>query len=486
MRTRLGVLAVLLVSTFARADGIVLEAYTNERPADATRLLSPIIEELTHLSKATAGDQLAREYDSGVSKSAVTAEGLPTDFADQVDRGFRSWVAGKFDESIKQLSPLIDTAHANSGAFAKEPALREPLKKALIALALSQQRMGDPGAMKQTFTELLRSYPDVQLSKATYGPDAFQAFDQVRHDQSLSGEGKLTVKVAQDGGVVFVDEAFRAMGTTTMALAPGEYRVLVMLNKQPSRTHRVTVRANGESIVTIDAELDQAIHTRDWTGFLFTSDAARDAHETQFAADFANSIKAPSVSLISIEQVKGHAAIVGSLVSLETGREIRRASVALDPDPSTDRLKSLARFLAGEEPAAGLDVLVGGKDAKGGGGAVAGPSGPRDRGEPAPGGTGRWGGFKYITLGVAAVGLGAGIYLAIQNGGCKETPQPGRPCNDVYADSPFQYVGLAVGGVFTIATVYLFATISHEQDPARSAYIVPTRDGAIAGYSFSW
>ena len=71
-----------------------------------------------------------------------------TDFADQVDRGFRSWVGGKFDEAIKTLGPLTDTARANSGVFAKNQGLREPLRKALIALALSEQRIGDPAAMK--------------------------------------------------------------------------------------------------------------------------------------------------------------------------------------------------------------------------------------------------------------------------------------------------------------------------------------------------
>ena len=120
-----------------------------------------------------------------------------------------------------------------------------------------------------------------------------------------AGEGKLTIKVAQDGGAVFVNEAYRGQGTTQLSLAPGDYRVLVMLNQQPSRTHYVSVRANSEATVTIDAELDQAIHTRGWTGFLFTNDAARDAHEAQFAATFANSIKAPSVAVISIEQVQG-------------------------------------------------------------------------------------------------------------------------------------------------------------------------------------
>jgi hypothetical protein len=468
-RAALVSLAICLICSLAGADGIVLEAYTNERPADATRLLLPIVEELTHLNKTIAGEQLRLTYETGVSKPAQTPEGLPTDFADQVDRGFRAWVGGKFDEAIKTLGPLL-------------------------ALALSEQRVGDPGAMKSAFAELLHSFPDAAVSRGTYGSEAFTAFDQVKREVAAAGEGKLNIKVAQDGGAVFVDEAYRGQGSTQLSLAPGDYRVLVMLNKQPSRTHYVTVRANSEATVTIDAELDQAIHTRGWTGFLFTSDAARDAHETAFAAAFANSIKAPSVAVISIEQVKGHAAIVGSLVSLETGREIRRASVALDPDPSTDRLKALARFLAGENPAAGIDVLVGEGAPKGAvadhsSDHVSAPSGTGDvrhddTGEPSNGG-GRWGGWKYITA-VGAVGaLATGVYLAVEDGKCEGTATPLHPCNNVYAYSPYDWVTLGAGAVLTAATVYLFATMSHEQN-GNTAFIAPTQGGAIAGYSFHW
>jgi len=317
-----------------------------------------------------------------------------------------------------------------------------------------------------------------------YGSEAFTAFDQVKREVLAAGEGKLSIKVAQDGGAVFVDEAYRGQGTTTLSLAPGDYRVLVMFNKQPSRTHYVSVRANTETAVTVDAELDQAIHTRGWTGFLFPNDAARDQHEAQFAASFANAIKAPSVAVISIEQVKGHAAIVGALVSLESGREIRRASVALDPDPSTDRLKALARFLAGEQPGAGIDVLVGdgAKETTHGE-----PSGGDDRhedtGEPVgPGG--RWGGWKYIAAGGAVGAIGAGIYLAVEDGKCQSEPMPGHPCNNVYSYSPFQYVALAGGAVLAAATVYLFATMAHED--GHTAYVAPTQGGAVAGFAFRW
>lgn len=173
------VLVLVLGSSVARGGGIVLESYTRERPADAARLLEPVLEELSQREYA-AGDTVARSYEAHASRAAVTPGGLPSDFAAQVDRGFKAWIGGRFDEAIKLLVPLVEAAQANPGAFAQQPALRDPMLKALIALALAQQRIGDLSAMKATMSEILRSFPDAQVPCATYGPDAHEAFEQVR------------------------------------------------------------------------------------------------------------------------------------------------------------------------------------------------------------------------------------------------------------------------------------------------------------------
>ena len=41
------------------------------------------------------------------------------------------------------------------------------------------------------------------------------------------------------------------------------------------------------------------------------------------------------------------------------------------------------------------------------------------------------------------------------------------------------------GAVFAGISVYLFATQSHEH-PKRTAYVVPTGDGAVAGIAGTW
>ena len=459
--------ALMVMTAGARGGGIVLESYTGDRAADAPRLLAPILEELSRRDYA-AGDTVARAYETQASKPAITKGGLPADFSAQVDRGFKAWVSGKFDESIKILVPLVETAHANTGAFAKDQALRDPLLKGLIALALAYQRIGDLSAMKATFGEIVRSFPDAQVSRATYGPDAQTAFEQTRRDVQAAGRGKLTVNV-DDTAVVFLNEAYRAAGSTTVELSPGEYRVVVMKGKQPSRNHRVSVRANAEATVEIDAKLDLALRTDGFTGLSFASQADRDANEAAFAQRFAKVVGATAVAVVGIDEVRGRSAVVGSLVSLQTGREIRRASIPVEPDPSRDKLRSLARFLAGDDPEPGLDVQFSSNVA------AEKPDGPRDDG-PQPSG-GRWGGWRYMTAAVGGGALVTGAVLLVMDGRCAKEPPTGQPCRDFHDFKLGGLLTVAGGAAVTGLSIYLFAT--HQTAPV----IAPTPGGATVGFA---
>jgi hypothetical protein len=473
------VFALLMTTSVARGGGVVLESYTGERPADAARLLAPVLEELSRRDYA-AGDTIARAYEAQASRTAMMPGGLPSDFAAQVDRGFKAWVGGRFEESIKILVPLVETGQANSGAFAKDPALREPLLKALIGLALAYQRIGDLSSMRSTFGEILRSFPDAQIARATYGPDAQQAFDQFRRDTQAAGRGKLTVKLADETGVVFINEAYRAVGSTTVELAPGEYRVLVMMNKQPSRNHRVNVRANADTSVEIDAKLDQSIRTAGYTGLSFANQGDRDTQEAQYAQKFAKVVGASAVAVVGIDDVRGRSAVVGSLVSLQTGREIRRASIPVEPDPSRDKLRALARFLAGDDPAPGLEVqFSGGAGDPPPRGTSSSSSDDGDDDKPSTGG-GRWGGWRFITAGVAVAGIATGVVLVSLDGKCPETPPVGQQCNNFYDTATPGYAALAGGAVFAGLSIYLFAT--HNSAPV----VAPTQGGATVGFATRW
>ena len=96
----------------------------------------------------------------------------------------------------------------------------------------------------------------------------------------------------------------------------------------------------------------------------------------------------------------------------------------------------------------------------------------------------RWGVYKWLAGGAGVAALGTGAYLAHLDGSCKQTPMPGRPCNDVYSIAPIDYIMLGGGAVLAGIAVYMFAT--DRVPAARTAYVVPTAGGALAGFSTSW
>src|ERR1700690_599798 len=101
-------IALVVVAATARAasagaGGIVLESYTGERPDDATRLLSPLLDELAKRGVVGGYDVVGRKYEAEVSRPTSSLEGLPPDFADRVERGHKAGIEGKFEGGGAQL-----------------------------------------------------------------------------------------------------------------------------------------------------------------------------------------------------------------------------------------------------------------------------------------------------------------------------------------------------------------------------------------------
>lgn len=453
---------------------IVLESYTGGKTEDASRRIAPLLEALANSGFVGGYEALGRTLEARVSRPAVQ-RGLPADFAAQIETGHRAFFGGKFEDAIKILAPLIDMVFANSGAFAKDQDAREGLQKALVALALSQHRMGDPPATRQTFSELLRCFPTFQLPRATYGAEAADVFEKVRREVTGAGRGKLVVRSNVDGAVIFINEKFEAAGTVHKDnLLAGEYRVFAQLGKQLSRAHRVTVRANETATLVIDAGFDIAVQTSPtWTGLAFQTSADRERSEVSYAAQFGNALDADAIAVVGIDQVRGRDAIVGVLVNRISGTEIRRGSVALDPAPPDERLKALAEFLAGANlKPEGVDVIFASEQPRPTGTKIVGPvETPRD---------GRWGGWKFIAGGLGLAAVGTGIGLLALDGGCKETVPVGTQCPNVWSVATPGYLALGGGVVLVAVSVYLFVK---KDGPTRTAYVAPTGDGVVVGFA---
>lgn len=493
---RFASLAAILVATTAtaHADGIVLESYVGPRPAEA-KYLPPILDELSKHSFVVGYDAVGRKYEARVSRPPGSKAGLPKTFKADVARGQKEWARGRFDEALKILTPAIDAAFANPAAFIAEPALRDTLQSALIALALSRKGQGDPDGMRQAFAELARSFPTTNLG-ADYGPDANRAFEAVKRDLlAPRAAGQLNVRLSDQSQSIYINERSEGVASARKSSTPpGEYRVIARSpDQRMSRAHRVTVSPGGQASVTIDAPFDAALHfAPDWTGLQFPTAADRTRLEGSYAMQIANAVDASAVVVLGIETAQGRTSIVGSLVNLVNGRDLRRASIALDSTPQDDRLRALAKFLAGEDATSEINVLVNGVvgDLRADAPLAAAPSADRDAAPSSvPSSKPIWRGWKWVASGSAAATLITGGVLLAYDGKCSEMGSTGT-CSTQYNTAGASYAFLGVGAALAGISIYLWVTeppdpatvpLSPARVPAKAAFVAPAPGGAIAG-----
>jgi hypothetical protein len=470
MRSHLAAIATLLALSLApplaRAGSppIVLESYVSERPADAAKILGPFLNELAAKKFVFGADRVGRPFEASTSKPA--GAGLRRDFAEAVALGYELWTNGRFDDASDKLGELVEEARQNPGAFAKEQALSQHLQRALIALSLSQLKLGDRPTARKTMEEALRGNPTLRITRGMYGQDAADLFNEITREAADS-MGRLIVTVDEGSGI-FVNERLAGMNSIQEDLPPGEYRIVALFGKEPSRVYKVALKRRDIHELAIERSLDRAVYTGpDWAGFQYAAVGDRE-REAAHGARFATAIDAEQVVVVGIEIVRGRRSISAALINKESGREIRRAIVPAGAP--AEQLRNLARFLAGEP--ATPDIM---------------PVPPRElQGEhTAPVGVAPkrlWSGWKYLTGGAAiAAGIAGGVVLSY-NGKCSTDVEPGVPCPNSYNGAAGGW--LLIGGAVALAgvTVYLVMT-ERRGAPSRTAYLVPTAGGALAGYA---
>lgn len=464
------------------SDGVVLESYVGARPAEATATVKPLLDELAQ-RRYSIDQDVSRRYEAGVSRTAGTAA-LPPTFDADVVRGTKLWASGNFTEAVAVLSPVVEAAHAASDALVGNDKRLKTLFNALTVLALSYERLGDRLQADGTFSEMLRSFPNLKVSGGTYGAAAAKSFQQAEQTAASTPKGKLVVQVENQNTEVYINEQRASTGTTAKDLLPGTYRVVLQLNRVRSRIHEVAIKAGTDLIVVIDPDFDQVVRTGAWVGFEFVGATQRERLEGTYAAAFAEALQEPSAVVVGIDATPASGPVVFGALILRNGQEVRRARIALSPAPSAARLSDLAAFLVGDKKAntAGLDIQLDGAvpATTGGGGTIGGPGpGARDTGG------GRWGGWPWLTGVVAVGGLAAGgILLALDNH-CKDGSNDPN-CVDVYVNTVPGWLSLGGGALFAGITVYLIVT-RPSSAPSRTAFVAPTGDGgAIAGVTGRW
>lgn len=477
MRPHLAAIAALLVLSSlpspARAgQPIVLESYAGERPADADAVLLPVIDELAKHGFVVGPAVVGRKLEAEVSRPAV-AGGLPEGFAAALARGYDLWTNGKFNEAAALLGPLVEAVRRSPGELARDgsEALAAQVQKAQIALAISQQKLGDRAAAKQTLAEALRGDPELKLSRGMYGQEASALYDEVLRELTERGKGKVIIEAS--GAGIYVNERLVGMGKRELYLFPGEYRVVARFGNDLSRAHRVAIAGGDIHQLEIDPDFDRAVHTQPgWTGFSFAASADRERDEQRHAAAFATAIGADQVVVVGIDIVRGRRMIKGALLNKSNGREFRSGSIPLDASPSEEQRRNLARFLNGAP--ATPDIIV---ESTGPGGRASG----RDAAARP-----MWTGWKWLAGGGAlAAGALGGVFLSY-NGTCSAPTEPGVPCPDHYNTAVQGWI--SVGGAVALAGVTVLLVVRErraDDSAARAAYVAPAPGGGgvIAGYA---
>lgn len=500
----------------AQRQGIVLESYTEQRPTSAAAIVNQVVDELVARGYEAGYTGFGRRYEAEISRPGLTATGLPSTFIEDVERGQRAWIRGRFDDSTQILGPLIAAAHANPAGWTASGPIREQVQRALIVLALSYHRLGNVPEATTLMGEVIRSFPEASISRSAHGPEAFELYESVLRELKSAPRGKLRIRTSDPKTTIFVNERYADTGEFRgNDLNPGVYRVYVQLGALKGRTYRVPVPAGRDVTTVIDWGFDQAIRiTKDWTGLLFPTAVSRSKFEVEYAARIGRHTRARSVVVIGLDTIRGRPMLVGSLISVDGSRELRRAQIGIDPAPTQERAKALASFLVGDRAAGhGLDVIVdgpipepaapakrgkeadagetaGGDDSGDGTGVDgdgedSGGDGEADSPAPESADGWRWGPWKFAATAAGLAGIVGGWYFVSIHGDCKTEPVPGSPCPTKLNTRVGGYVTAGAGVGLVGFGVFMFISDLRQDTSRQDAgfAVFPTSDGGMATWS---
>jgi hypothetical protein len=374
----------------------------------------------------------------------LDADTSAAEITQRAESGYEAYTRGRFAEAEAALTRAIERIHRNPALLVLDTNNLDATFKILVALALSQAKRGDTSGSVATLIELIRTFRHRPITRVDYGPDAEQFYGAVARQVEALGRGELSISVASDQAVIFVDGQIRGLGKAALIdLIPGVYRVFIQVPATPGRQYAVEVTAGHHTVLRVDGELDSSLWLTDsWVGFVFATEAER-ARQAGFAGTLARRWGGGApLAVIGMAQLSGRPAITGHLYDA-SGRVVRGAAVVLGEhgeappvgvgaEPADEpRLRALARYLADGVPAAGVHVL------RDGGAPGDGPRRP-DAGDA--GGAGRAGGplapRVLVGAGAAALVAGSVLYAIDQD--------PAGP-NSVYRNTA--PAGIAVGAV---------------------------------------
>jgi hypothetical protein len=347
----------------ARADTIVVESYGGQRPVDASRLLTPVLDELGKAGYQDAS-RLGPKVEQSVSRGpgAMSADDFAA-IARLVDDGYeRSFLRSDFNGAVDKLTRAFTALTESPAMLAQDPTRRDLELTALVGLSLAHKRLGHADDAERYMSEIIRSFADRDFNRSKYGPEAHDLYSRLRGELVAHGRGALHVRVDDDAAVIFLNEHFEAVGKLDKGdLLPGTYRVYVQKGSEPGRLHLVTIEAKAEAHLELEWRFEAALHTdKDWVGLGYANAAEQRANERAHALRLGRALGATSVVVLSVEPREGRRAVVGTMLAIDTERPTRSGFVSLEPiEPSPQQLRGLGRFLTSGQIQEGVHPDVG-------------------------------------------------------------------------------------------------------------------------------
>ena len=437
---------------------ILLQSHAGAIPDDAKTYVAQFVRALGS-DAPLHGAALGKKIEASLSGTAGSKT-RPVGIQQLVEQGRKRFINGEFRQAIAKLEQARGQLTKKVALVASDQGLRDTLHKASLFLAHAYLRDKQGERATERISEVIRSFPDRDLSLARYGPDLATFYRKVRQELNRQPRGSLTITSEAEGCLVFINERFVGMSPATVKnLLPGRYRIYVQRPQQQGRIHLVTLNG-GSHQVTVDFALDRVLHTEPFVGFRFEDRAAKKRAEVQHAAAVARALDAPMVLLLGFHTYEGRRTLQGTAISAATSRTIRSGMVALEPAaPSPETLHDLGQFLmAGKE----------------GGPLIIKPKPPIDKlTDPSnKDGPGFFSAriFKWITLGLGVASLGTGIALIAVDGGGTCESGPGGLCPERFETQTPGIVLTAVGGAALVTSGILFYVDagSNERAPSRS------------------
>jgi hypothetical protein len=328
---------------------IVVESSDGESPPEWQTLLWPVHAELARRGFQTRA-ALAATIERSISRAprrltaaqVLEAQGL-------VARSYDALVEGEYARAIASADGALSLYSAASTQLSREGALRDLHYRAMVVKARSQEALGRTEDAFYTASEVLRTFPDREVSPTEFDPRVGALFRRVRAELKARPTGALVVSVDRIGAVIFVNERFVGTGTASLdSLAEGTYRVHVRNENTDGRSHDVEVKSGVTARLDVAWELDGALQTSADRVVLTHPSGWPVERDLSLVMQLAGQLGASSAVVFGVRTIKGRRSLIGVAETMLSRRQTF-AAVELEPlEPSPATLTNFAAFLAGD------------------------------------------------------------------------------------------------------------------------------------------